>query len=157
MSVAAGRAAPALSEPELAAWRGLLRAHATLVRTLDAELERAHGLPLSSFEVLRALEAAPARRLRMCEVASTALLSRSGITRLVDRLERDGLVVREGCEADARGAFAVLTDAGAARLLAARATHIEGIRRHFASHFTVAELEALGRCLARLGPCSPPA
>ncbi len=116
MSVAVGRAVPHLSEPELAAWRGMLRAQAALLKTLDAELEQLQGLPLSSYEVLLTLDSAPARRMRMCELAESALLSRSGLTRLVDRLEREGFVARDSCTDDARGSFAVLTDRGARKL-----------------------------------------
>jgi DNA-binding MarR family transcriptional regulator len=150
MDVAVRRAGSRLSEPELAAWRGMLRAHAALIKTLDAELEHAHGLPLSSYEVMVALDDAPGRRMRMCDLAASVLLSRSGITRLVDRLERDGFVARDPCTQDARGAFAVLTAAGARKLLAARATHIDGVRRHFLSRLSADELEALGELLSRL-------
>jgi DNA-binding MarR family transcriptional regulator len=129
----------------------MLRAHGALVKTLEAELEHAHGLSLSSYEVMVALDAAPARRMRMCDLAASVLLSRSGITRLVDRLERDAFVARDTCAQDARGAFAVLTAAGTRKLLAARATHIAGLRRHFMSRLSPAELETLGELLSRLG------
>ena len=102
-----------LTETELAAWRGLLRVHTALVKALDAELAAAHDLPLSSYEVLITLESAPSRKRRMAELADSVLLSRSGMTRLVDRLERDGLLVRDTCTDDGRGCFAVLTDKGA--------------------------------------------
>ena len=120
-----------LDPVELGAWRGLLRVHADLVRHLDAELEREHGLSLSSYEVLLHLYEAPERRLRMNELAESVLLTVSGITRVVDRLARDGLVSRERCETDRRGLNAVLTDAGAERFLAARCTHLGGIRQRF--------------------------
>src|SRR5215213_5690483 len=111
-----------LSKSELAVWRGFLRVHAALAKQLDAELEASHGLPLSSYEVLINLRAAPDRRLRMADLADRALLSRSGMTRLVDRLERQGLLARDTCVADARGCFAVLTEAGAEWLSKARPT-----------------------------------
>jgi DNA-binding MarR family transcriptional regulator len=139
-----------LSAAELDAWRALLRAHSALTKTLDAELEAEHALPLSSYEVLLRLDAAPERRMRMCDLAESVLLSRSGLTRLVDRLERDGLVARDSCTHDARGSFAVLSDAGALRLCSARATHIDGVRRHFLARFSPAELAALAELLARL-------
>src|ERR671917_1519650 len=101
-----------LTAEELAAWRGLLRVHSALVKALDAELMAGHDLPLSSYEVLINLQAAPGRRRRMAELADSVLLSRSGMTRLVDRLERDGLLVRDTCDSDGRGCFAVLTDRG---------------------------------------------
>jgi DNA-binding MarR family transcriptional regulator len=139
-----------LTSAESGAWRGLLRAHAGLVKALDGELERAHGLGLSSFEVLMRLDAAPERRMRMCDLAESVLLSRSGLTRLVDRLERDGYVGRHSCEADARGSFAVLSESGAEIVHAARTTHIEGVRRHFLGRFSAAELDSLRGFLARL-------
>jgi DNA-binding MarR family transcriptional regulator len=143
-----------LSEAELAAWRGLLRAHSALVKALDSELELAHGLPLSSYEVLARLGNAEGGRVRMCELAESVLLSRSGLTRLVDRLERDGLVERGSCEHDARGAFAVITATGRAELDAARATHLDGVRRHFLSCFSAAELDMLSGFWQRL-PAAP--
>ena len=85
----------------------------------------------------------------MCELADSVLLSRSGVTRLVDRLERDGLLAREDCAADARGAFAVLTGAGEQLLAQARETHVEGIHRHFLSRFSDDELQALDALLER--------
>src|SRR5436853_1608748 len=99
-----------LSERELGAWRGLLRAHSTLVKALDAELVSEHGLALTSYEVLLYLADAPDGKMRMHDLASSVLLSRSGLTRLVDRLERDELITRKACDSDARGAYAVLTE-----------------------------------------------
>ena len=141
-----------LSPRELGAWRGLLGAHAALIRDLDAELEAAHGLPLSSYEVLVRLESAPNQRMRMRDLAEAALLSRSGLTRLVDRLARDGLVGRCCCDSDARGSFAVLTEAGRERLQEARATHLEGVRRGFVEHFSDEELDQLAGFCERVRP-----
>jgi DNA-binding MarR family transcriptional regulator len=134
---------PQLNEAELDSWRGLLRAHSSLVKALDAELEQAHGLALSSYEVLVRLGNSEDGRMRMCDLADSVLLSRSGLTRLVDRLEREGLVARGSCEHDARGAFAVITPAGRATLDGARPTHLDGVRRHFLDCFDAAELETL--------------
>ena len=92
-----------LDDRELRAWRGMLRIHATLTKALDAELEAAHGLPLTSYEVLLHLDDAEGQRMRMSDLAATVILSRSGLTRLVDRLEREGLIARESCPSDARG------------------------------------------------------
>ncbi len=133
-----------LSTRELRAWRGLLRVHAALAKALDADLEREHGLPLSSYEVLVVLHDAEQRRMRMCDLASSVFLSRSGLTRLVDRLERDGLVVRVACPGDARGAFAKLTPAGREKLAAARGTHLRGVRRMFLDLLAEEEQEVLG-------------
>jgi DNA-binding MarR family transcriptional regulator len=142
-----------LSEGELAALRGLMRAHASLSKRLDAELERAHGLPLSSYEVLRHLEDTEAGRMRMCDLAERAQLSRSGLTRLVDRLERDGLLVRCTCDHDARGAYACLTELGQERLGDARGTHLAVVREQFLSRFSEPELGALAEMWDRIAPC----
>jgi DNA-binding MarR family transcriptional regulator len=141
-----------LSELELAAWRGLLRVHSALVRELDAELEQVHDLPLSSYDVLIYLRAAPGKRLRMAELADSVLLSRSGVTRLVDRLVREGLIVRDACESDGRGAFAVLTEEGEELLARARPTHLAGVRERFLRHFSKAELQTLAGFWERVDP-----
>ena len=132
-----------LTDVELGAWRGLLRIHAGLVRELDAELEAAHALPLTSYDVLIYLADAPGRRLRMAELADSVLLSRSGVTRLVDRLEREGLLARDTCSSDGRGTFAVLTDKGEKLLARARPTHRAGVRRRFLDHFSEEEMRLL--------------
>ena len=140
-----------LDERELRAWRGLLRTHAMLVKRLDAELEAAHGLALTSYEVLLHLWHAEDNRMRMCDIAESVLLSRSGLTRLVDRLERDGLVERVSCADDARGAYAHLTETGLEKLQEARGTHLQGVRNHFLSHFKPEELDLLGGAWDRVG------
>ncbi len=141
-----------LAPGELAAWRGFLRVHAALTKQLDAELAAVHGLPLSSYEVLLHLADAPEGRMRMSELAETVLLSRSGLTRLVDRLAREGLVCRESCRSDARGSNAVVTDAGRDRLRTARATHLAGVRERFLDRFSAAEQRALAGYWERLAP-----
>jgi len=118
----------------------MLRAHAQLVRELDAELAREHDMPLSSYEVLLFLNDSDDGRMRMSELADSALLSRSGLTRLVDRLERQGLLKRERCESDARGWFAEITPEGRRVFGEARKTHLDGVRRVFLSHFSRDEL-----------------
>ncbi len=144
-----------LTPLELGAWRELLRVHATLTRELDEELRRSHGLPLSSYDVLVNLESAPDHQMRMSELADAVLLSRSGLTRLVERLERDGLLARADCPDDARGSLAVLTEAGLARLAEARKTHLTGVRERFLDHFDDAELEQIGAYWQRLLPSAP--
>jgi DNA-binding MarR family transcriptional regulator len=139
-----------LSDLELAAWRGMLEAHKDLVGRLDAELERDHGLPLTSYEVLMYLADSEAGKLRMGQLANRLLLSRSGITRLVDRLERQGLVERQPCEDDGRGFYAVLTDAGREKFGAARPHHLAGVRHHFLDPLDPSELNALSRIWKRL-------
>jgi len=141
-----------LAAHELAAWRGLLRVHSALVKALDAELLAEQSLPLTSYEVLINLQAAPGQRRRMAELADSVLLSRSGMTRLVDRLEREGLLERDTCTDDGRGTFAVLTDKGEALLARARPTHLDGIRERFLRHFTPAELRELASYWERVLP-----
>ena len=122
----------------------MLRAHAELTRQLDAQLAREHKLPLSSYEVLLFLADAPNGRMRMSELADSVLLSRSGLTRLVDRLEREGLLKRERCESDARGLFAEITPAGRELFDAARRTHLDGVRALFLDRVSRDELRTLG-------------
>ena len=128
----------------------MLRAHAELTKELDAELAREHNLPLSSYEVLLFLADAPDGRMRMAELADSVLLSRSGLTRLVDRLEREGLLKRERCESDARGYFAEITPKGRRLFDEARRTHLDGVRARFLSRFSRDELRALGALWQKL-------
>ena len=142
-----------LTDDQLAAWSGFLMGHAQIVRALDAELEREHGLPLSSYDVLIQLSLVPDRRLRMFELADAIVLSRSGLTRLVDRLERAGLVERERGEADPRQMYARLTDRGLEVLAAATPTHVAGIKERFLERLSdeqTKQLAAIWRAV--LGP-----
>ena len=148
MSVAVNQ----LDKEELAAWRGMLRVHAALTRALDAELTERHGLPLTSYEVLLFLADAPGGRMRMSELADSVLLSRSGLTRLVDRLERDGLLEREQCEEDARGYFAAITDSGRAVFDKARRTHLAGVRERFIDRLSGDDLRTLGELWEKVAP-----
>jgi DNA-binding MarR family transcriptional regulator len=142
-----------LSEGESRAWRGFLRAYACLAKRLDAELDHAHGLPMSSYEVLHLLEDAAEGRMRMCDLAEQAQLSRSGLTRLADRLEREELLERCSCEHDARGSYACLTPTGRERLEEARRTHVVVMREHFFAHFSEGELRAMATMWERIAPC----
>jgi DNA-binding MarR family transcriptional regulator len=141
-----------LNRDELGAWRGLLRVHAGMTKTLDAELMRAHHLPLSSYEVLLYLADSPEGRLRMSELADSVLLSRSGLTRLVDRLERDGLLRRQRCEEDQRGWFAEITDEGRELFERARVTHLDGVRERFLSRLTSDEQRTLAALWEKVSP-----
>jgi DNA-binding MarR family transcriptional regulator len=132
-----------LSPDEQDTWAGFLRTHAQLIRELDEELRREHDLPLSSYDVLVQLSDAPEEGLRMSELAEAVLLSRSGLTRLVDRLEREGLLERHRCPEDARGSYAKLTAAGRERLEEARPTHLGGVRRLFLDRLDPAERRRL--------------
>jgi len=134
-----------LDEVELAAWRGLLRVHSDLTRELDRELREAERLTLTEYDVLVQLADAPGGRLRMSELADAVLLSRSGLTRLVDDLVRRGLVLRERCPDDARGLEASLTAEGAALREKARATHLAGVRRRFVDRLSDRQLRELAR------------
>jgi DNA-binding MarR family transcriptional regulator len=140
----------ALTPADLTAWRTFLRAHATVVRRLEAELVAEHDLPLASYDVLVHLSEATDRRLRMTELADRVLLSRSGLTRLADRLEREGLIERKACPSDARGTLAVLTPAGLARLRAAWPTHRRGVAEHVTGRLSAAELVQLCELLDKL-------
>jgi DNA-binding MarR family transcriptional regulator len=144
-----------LSEQELRAWSGFLTTHARLVRGLDEELRAAHGMPLGTFDVLIQLSLAPGARLRMRELADAIVLSRSGLTRLVDRLVRDGLVKRERCGEDGRGAWAVLTPAGKRALDEATPTHLDGVRRHFLAALDEEDQARLGDVWARITDLTP--
>src|SRR5436305_12544159 len=125
-----------LDDRRLAAWRALLASHAALIGRLGEELQEEKGLPLPWYEVLLWLGQAPDGRMRMGELADSLLLTPSGVTRLVDRMESDGLVARQRCPSDRRGWHAVITPAGRARLRAAAPVHLRGIQRHFASHLS---------------------
>jgi DNA-binding MarR family transcriptional regulator len=131
------------SELEMDAWAGFLRSHAMLIRELDDELTRAHGLPLSSYDVLVQLATAPDDRMRLSQLADAVLLSRSGLSRLVARLVDQGLVERIECKSDARGAFAALTELGRTRLDEARETHRSGVRQRFLDRLSEAQQRQL--------------
>ncbi len=144
----AGRQGP--TRGQLSAWRAFLRAHATITRVLEAELLAEQQLSLAAYDVLVQLAEAPDRRLRMTDLADAVLLSRSGVTRLVDRLEKVGLVARCRVEKDGRGVAAELTDAGLSRLRVASRTHLAGVVRHFAARLEETDLGPLERISRRL-------
>ncbi len=137
-----------LDESEMRAWLEFLRAHAELVYRLDRELEVGHGLSLAEYEVLAFLSEAPSGRMRPSELARQSRISPSALTRRIDRLEKRGLVRRERCPDDARGAYAVLCREGRDRLVAAAPTHVRGVRAHFVDRLDPAQLEALATALA---------
>jgi DNA-binding MarR family transcriptional regulator len=138
-----------LSEQQMLAWRQFLRAHALVTRRLEADLLAEQRLPLASYDVLVQLVEAPDRRLRMSQLAERVLLSRSGLTRLVDRLEREGLVRREACDSDARGLFTVLTPEGLDRLRAASPVHLRGVASYAVGRLRPDEAEELAALLGR--------
>lgn len=141
-----------LAPGELRAWRAFLRAHRQVTAELDGELGREEDLPLASYEVLLRLAQVPGREMRMSRLADVVLLSRSGLTRLVDRLEAEGLVERRACPTDARGQMAALTFEGLSRLRHAAPVHIRGVRTHFVGRLTAPELRQLADLLEKVVP-----
>lgn len=128
----------------------VLKVHAALVPLLDAELQASAGLPLTWYDVLLELNAAPGRRLTMSELGSVAVVSRSRVSRVVDELTRAGLVLREPNPADKRSSLAVLTDEGRAKLREAAPVYLAGIERHFARHIPAGEQRAVVAGLRRV-------
>ncbi len=125
------------------AWGGLLGMHGRLMKKIDADLQRHHHLSHAEFEVLLRLSWAEDHRLRIQDLAARSLLTRSGISRVIDRLSREGLVVREDASEDHRGAYAVLTKSGVSKFRAALRTHVAFVRRHFLSFFSEQEQEQM--------------
>jgi DNA-binding MarR family transcriptional regulator len=134
----------------LEAWRSYLQSHAAILRELDAELVAAHGMTSRDYEVLLYLAQVPDRQLPMSVLATRTMLTRSGITRLVDGLVEAGWIERASCPSDARISFARLTDDGFRKLQEAGCTHIRSIQRVFLKHFTPQEIDQLASLLSRL-------
>jgi DNA-binding MarR family transcriptional regulator len=150
-----GDPAPTAREPivpprELAAWRAFLTAHARITDVLARELREGTGLPLTWYDVLVQLSEATDHRLRMQELADRVLLSKSGLTRLIDRMEQEGYVSRYPCEDDRRGTWAQMTDAGYATIRGAAPTHLAGIATHFAAVLEGDEADVLAAALGRV-------
>jgi DNA-binding MarR family transcriptional regulator len=143
-------AIPSARDPRLETWRSFLVAHAQVRRQLERELQAEQSLGLGEYEVLLMLARADDRKLRMSELADLLVLSRSGVTRLVDRLHAEALVERGSCDTDRRGSWAILTDAGLARLRRASPTHLRGVGVHFLDRIPPAELDALRHTLDRI-------
>ena len=135
----------------------MARAHVAAMRRFNGELSSAHGLTLNDYEVLLRLAQAPDRMMRRVDLARSVVLTPSGITRLLEGLERCGYVERASCSSDARVTYALLTDEGYVKLRQASATHVEGIRSHFAGRFSSEELETLVALLSRLPLADAPA
>ena len=144
----------------LEAWRSYLQSHASIVRMLDAELVAEHGMTARDYEVLLYLAQAPGRRLAMSALAERTMLTRSGITRLIDGLVAAGWIERVACPNDARVSYAQLTERGHAKLREAGCSHVTSIHRLFLEHFTPEEIDQLASLLRRLpgaaaeGPCT---
>jgi len=135
---------------ELAAWKGMLFAYRNMTTAIDAELEREHGLSLSSYEVLLLLSREPDRGMRMGALADELLLSRSGLTRLVDRMVARDLVERHTCPDDRRGTYARLTGTGMKKFREARPTNLAAIREQFVSKLDEGDLELVESIWAKL-------
>jgi len=144
-----------LKPAEMRAWRAFLDAQASLLRRLGADLVKEEDITLADYDVLVQLSFARDGRLRMNELSDRVRLSPSGLTRLVDRLVRRGLVKRGRCASDRRGSFAILTAAGKVRLRHASPVHLRGIREHFTKHLSRAQLEAVAEALEPLGRDMP--
>jgi DNA-binding MarR family transcriptional regulator len=140
----------ALDDPRLGAWRAFLFAQAAVLRRLESELLEEERISLAEYDALVQLAIPDDRRLRMSELADRLIISRSGVTRLVDRLESQGLVVRSHCAPDGRGAYAVLTAAGLARLRDAVPTHLRHVEEHFLSLITPDELAVIQEAMTRV-------
>jgi DNA-binding MarR family transcriptional regulator len=140
----------ALERPGLVAWVGFLRSHAALTRALNSDLVNTHGLTINDYEVLLHLARADDHRLRRVDLADRLVLTASGITRLLDGLERAGYVCKAQCASDARVTYAVITDSGFEKLKEASETHLEGVRELFESRYSEAELATLAELLGRL-------
>lgn len=144
----------------LEAWRSYLKSHASILRMLDAELIAEHGITARDYEVLLHLAQAPKRKLPMSALAERTMLTRSGITRLIDGLVEAGWIERLACTDDARVSYASLTEAGCEKLRQAGCAHVASVRRLFLEHFTAEEIETLASLLGRLpgarggGACS---
>lgn len=138
-------------DPRLLTWRALLTTHSRLLDRLDHELRAEAGMSLPEYSALLHLAEAPDRRLRMSQLAEGILLTRSGVTRLIDRLVAVGFVARRQCLSDGRGAEAMLTDAGLEALRIASRTHLRGIKRYFLDPLEPADLEAVGRAMDAVG------
>ncbi len=148
-------AASRLDGPALEAWRSYIQSHASILRLLDAELVAEHGLTTRDYEVLLYLAQADDRRLPMSALAESTMLTRSGITRLVDGLVTGGLIERVSCPSDARVSYAQLTDAGYEKLRQAGCTHVASIRRLFLEHFSEEEIGQFASLLSRLPGAHP--
>jgi DNA-binding MarR family transcriptional regulator len=144
-----------LSDQHLAAWRTILKAHATIINRIDHDLAAAKLPPLSTYDVLIELYEAPEHRLRMHELAERVVLSRSGLTRLVDRLEAEGLLMRDRSGTDRRGAYAVITEQGIAALRRMWPVYAGGIAKYFAQWLTVDEAQLLEEAMGRALQAAP--
>ncbi len=144
-----------VKQPYLSAWKGLLRSHAATVARIEIRLAETGSVPLTSYDVLLELSNAPEQKLRMAELAERVVLSRSGLTRLVDRLEKEGYLIRESTKEDRRGTEAVLTEKGARALKEAWPVYASGIREDFAAFLSEEEAIVIAKALERVATGVP--
>ena len=135
---------------QMGAWESVIRTVGSLLKTFEQELQTAEGLPLAWYDVLIQLSEAPEGQLRMQALADTVILSRSGLTRLIDRMESAGLVRREPCEEDRRGYYAILTGQGRQVFEQAKPFHEKGIHEHFTRHLDESDLQAIAAAFAKV-------
>jgi DNA-binding MarR family transcriptional regulator len=148
-------AATETSQRQLESWVAFLRSHAAIIRELSAQLQREHDLTLNDYEVLLHLSHAEGSRMRRVDLAQQVLLTASGITRLLEGLERSGYVCKDTCASDARVSYAKLTDAGREKLREASTTHLRGVDELFLSRYSGSELATLAELLGRLPVAGP--
>jgi DNA-binding MarR family transcriptional regulator len=136
--------------PAVEAWVNLIRGQSAAIRVINAQLVADHGLTINDFECMLLLSRAEDRRLRRVDLAEQLILTASGVTRLLDGLEKEGWVDRAACAADRRVTYAVLTDEGYAKLRDASKTHVADLRSYFEARYSSEELEQLAGLLGRL-------
>ena len=139
-----------LNKEQQAHWRSWLTASTVLHEQLSRELQELHGLTITDYEILVRLSESENKSIRMSDLATLTLLSRSRLSHQIDRMEAAGLVTREVCPDDRRGQLAVLTNTGMKTLVAAAPDHVDGVRRHFVDLLTDAEFKALGNAVKKI-------
>ena len=139
-----------LSKEQQTHWRHWITASTVLREQLSHELQESHGLTITDYEILVRLSESENHSIRMSDLATKTLLSRSRLSHQVDRMESAGLVSREVCPDDRRGQLAVLTATGMKTLVAAAPDHVEGVRKHFVDVLTDAEYKALGNAAKKI-------
>jgi DNA-binding MarR family transcriptional regulator len=139
-----------LSEDEQRSWRAWLSASILLQDRLSRDMQAQHGLTMADYEILVRLSEIPDRRMRMSELAEVTLSSRSRLSHQIDRMEKAGLICRQSCEDDRRGAYAVMTDEGWRTLVAAAPDHVDSVRRHLVDQLSPEDFAALGAACRRV-------
>ncbi len=139
-----------IADNRMQTWQAFLEAHSKVIRVLESEMIEDQSLPLTWYDILANLNYSPDGKMRMQTLADSVVLSRSGLTRLFDRMTKEGLVTREPCPEDRRGTYAVITPQGADALARANPGHYRGIREHFLDKLDDSDVEAIQRALAKI-------